>query len=138
MLQRIFVLALTLITVSAFPVAAQAPPSQNQSLWQRTDNNHFEIHYLPALAPELDRVGRSAERVYDRISERLGFVLPTKVPLAMFALSGQLTGEQVVAYATSDRVAPPQPHRSRIVFPLDEFDTQLDSVVCWGQGRTRI
>jgi hypothetical protein len=129
MLQRIAVIALTLTAVSAFPAAAQAPPSQGQSLWQRTDNQHFEIHYLPALAPELDRVGRSAERAYDRISKRLGFVLPTKVPLVMFAPPGPLTREQVVAYATSDQVAPPQPHRSRFVLPLPEFDAQLDALM---------
>ncbi len=47
----------------------------------------------------------------------------------MFAPSGALTREQVATYATSDQVAPPQPHRSRIVLPLREGDTQLDAVM---------
>jgi hypothetical protein len=34
-----------------------------------------------------------------------------------------------VTYATSDRVAPQQPHRSRIVLPLREGDTQLDALM---------
>ena len=124
---RTIVIALTLTAVSVLPASAQAPPSQ--SSWLRTDNQHFEIHYLPSLAPELARVGRSAERAYDRVSERLDFVLPTKVPLVMFAPSGPMTREQVAAYATSDQVAPPQPHRSRIVLPLREGDAELDSLI---------
>jgi hypothetical protein len=109
--------------------AATAPPGQGQSTWQRTESRHFEIHYPPTLARELERVTRSAERAYDRISGRLSFTLPTKVPLVMFASSGTMTQEQVVTYATSDQVAPQQPHRSRIVLPLHEVDTQLDAVM---------
>jgi hypothetical protein len=47
----------------------------------------------------------------------------------MFAPKGSLTPEQVVAYATGDQVAPPQPHRSRIVVPLPELDAQLDALM---------
>lgn len=36
-----------------------------------------------------------------------------------------MTREQAVAYATGDAVAPPVPHRSRIVLPLPERDAQL-------------
>jgi hypothetical protein len=118
----VFALTLTM-------AAAGAPPSQRQSQWQRTDSPHFEIHYLPALAGELERVTRSAERAYDRISDRLNFSLPTKVPLVMFAPSGALTREQVVTYSISDEVAPQQPHRSRLVLPLGEGDAQLDALM---------
>ena len=131
MLQRALAFALTLMTAGVWlsPEAAAAPFTQGQSAWQRTDSQHFEIHYLPALARELERVTRSAERAYDRISGRLNFTLRTKVPLVMFAPSGALTREQVVTYATSDHVAPQQPHRSRIVLPLPEGDTQLDALI---------
>ena len=105
------------------------PSRQDQSPWQRSESRHFEIHYQPALARELDRVVRSAERAYDRISGHLEFVLTTKVPLVMFASSGPMTREQVVAYATSDQVAPPRPHRSRIVLPLPERDAELDALM---------
>ena len=83
MLQRALVFALTLITAGVWlsPEAGTAPSQQGQSPWLRTESEHFEIHYLPALARELDRVVRSAERAYDRISGRLNFVLITKVPL---------------------------------------------------------
>jgi hypothetical protein len=131
MLPRALVFALTLTTVGvrSSPEAAAAPFTQGQSAWQRTESPHFEIHYLPALAGELERVTRSAERAYDRVSGRLNFTFPTKVPLVMFAPSGALTREQVVSYATSDQVAPQQPHRSRIVLPLREGDTQLDALI---------
>jgi len=131
MLPRVLVFALTLTTASVWssPEAAAAPFTQGQSAWQRTESRHFEIHYLPALARELERVTRSAERAYDRISGRLNFTLPTRVPLVMFAPSGALTREQVVTYATSDQVAPQQPHRSRIVLPLRESDPHLDALM---------
>jgi hypothetical protein len=94
-----------------------------------TDSQHFEIHYLPALAPELDRVVRSAERACDRISGQLNFVFPTKVPLVMFTPSGPMTREEVRTYAGSNQVAPPSPHRSRIVLALPQGDAQLDALI---------
>ena len=131
MLSRALAFTLTLMTagMSLFPEAAAVQSAQGQSLWLRTDSQRFEIHYGPALAPEIDRVARSAERAYDRVGGRLNFALATKVPLVMFAPSGPMTREQVAAYATSDQVAPPQPHRSRIVLPLREGDAELDSAI---------
>lgn len=130
MLQRALVFALTLTTASVWssPEAARAWSWQGQSRWDRTESQHFEIHYPPALAGELERVIRSGERAYNRISRRLEFTLATKVPLVMFA-PGAVTREQVVTYATSDEVAPQQPHRSRIVLPLPEGDLQLDALM---------
>ena len=131
MLHRALVFALTLTTAGVWssPEAAAAPFTQDQSAWQRTESQHFEIHYLPALARELDPVVRRAEAAYDRVSKRLSFVLATKVPLVIFAPSGSMTPEEVAAYASSDQVAPPQPHRSRIVLPLPEDDAQLDALM---------
>ena len=40
-----------------------------------------------------------------------------------------MTPEEVAAYASSDQVTPPQPHRSRIVLPLPEDDAQLDALM---------
>jgi hypothetical protein len=128
MFLRLIALAVVLMTAGLWsPSAARVP--QAPSPWQRTESARFEIHYEPALARELDRVVASAERAYDRISRRLSFVLGTKVPLVMFAPTGSLTREQVVAYATSETVAPHQPHRSRIVLPLDGDGAQLDAFV---------
>lgn len=131
MLQRVLVFALSFMPTGVWlsPGAAAPGPYQAQSSWLRSDSHHFEIHYLPSLAPELPRVVRSSERAYDRVSGRLNFVLMTKVPLVMFALSGPMTREQVAAYAMSDQVAPPRPHRSRIVLPLPEGDAQLDALI---------
>jgi hypothetical protein len=131
MLQRAVALALTLTTTGLWSSseAARAQSAPVLSPWQRIDSQHFEIHYLPALAPELDRVVRSAERAYDRISGQLNFVFPTKVPLVMFTPSGPMTREAIRAYAGSDQVAPRSPHRSRIVLPLPEGDAQLDALI---------
>jgi hypothetical protein len=131
MLQRVLAFTLILTTASLWssPAAARASSNQSQLAWQRTDSSHFEIHYLPALARELERVTQSAERAYERISGRLNFSLPTKVPLVMFAPSGAVSREQVVSYAVSDQVAPQVPHRSRIVLPLREGDSQLDALI---------
>jgi hypothetical protein len=109
--------------------SARAQSTQAVSPWQRTDSQHFEIHYPPALAPELDRVVRSAERAYDRIAGQLNFVLPTKVPLVVFTPSGPVTHDTVRAYAGSNQVAPPNPHRSRMVLPLPEAEAQLDPLI---------
>ncbi len=131
MLQRALVFALTSITagLSFSPVDATAPSRQAQLPWLRTESRRFEIHYQPVLARDLDRVVRSAESAYDRISGRLSFVLATKVPLVVFAPSGPMTREQAAAYATSHDVAPQQPHRSRIVLPLPKGDAQLEALI---------
>jgi hypothetical protein len=131
MLERVLVFALTLPAVGVWssPEAGVARFAQGQSAWQKTASPRFEIHYLPAHAGELERVTRSAERAYDRISGRLNFILATRVPLVMFAPSGAMTREQVATYAVSDEVAPQQPHRSRIVLPLREGDAQLDALM---------
>jgi hypothetical protein len=131
MLQRTVVFALTLVAAGLWfsPEAATAPPKQRQSPWLKTESQRFEIHYLPTLGRELEPVIRSAERAYDRISVRLNFTLPTKVPLVMFALSGPMTREEVVTYAISDQVAPQHPHRTRIVVSLPEGDTDLDALI---------
>jgi hypothetical protein len=70
MLERALRVALILPIAGTWssPAAAAARFTQGQPAWQRTESEHFEIHYLPALAPELERVTRSAERAYDRIN----------------------------------------------------------------------
>jgi hypothetical protein len=76
MLPRVLVFALTLMMAAMWfpPRAARAGSRLGQSLWLRTESQHFEIHYLPTLAREVDGVVRSAERAYDHISGRLVFV----------------------------------------------------------------
>ena len=131
MLERALIVAAAIATVgvSTSPGVPAGRSAQGGVAWQRTDSRRFEIHYLPASAPELERVTRSAEHAYDRVSQRLNFVLETRVPLVLFTPSGPLTREQVVSYATSDLVAPQVPHRSRIVLPLREGDTRLDALI---------
>jgi hypothetical protein len=131
MLQRAVAFALTLATagVWSLPEAAGAQSTQALSPWQRTDSQHFEIHYLPAVTPELGRVVQSAERAYDRISGQLNLVFSTKVPLVMFTPSGPMTRNEIRAYSGSAQVAPLSPHRSRIDLPVPEGDAQLDALI---------
>jgi hypothetical protein len=105
------------------------PVGVHQTAWSSSQSRHFEVHYSPGLAADRDRVIRAAEQAYRQVSNRLNFVLPTKVPLVLFAPSGPLTREEIVAYATSDAVAPQQPHRSRIVVPLSERGPELDAFI---------
>src|SRR5262245_23999964 len=122
MTPQVLIFAVTLMTAAMWvpPQAATTGSRQGQSRWLRTESQHFEIHYLPALAPEVDHVVRSAERAYDRISGRLEFAFAKKVPLVICAATGSPTRDEVIAYSISDAVAPQQPHRSRIVLPLPE------------------
>lgn len=132
MIERVLAVGLVISTAGLWSAstADTALLTQDRLAWHRTESRHFTIHYLPALAGELERVERSAERAYDRVSGRLDFVLPTRIPLVLFAPSGPITRHQVTTYATSDLVAPQRPHRSRIVLPLQEGETtQIDALL---------
>ena len=128
MLQAALTFILALVAFS--PEAATVSSRQAQAPWLRTESRRFEVHYLPTLARDVERVTRSAERAYDLISARLNFTLPAKVPLIMFAPSEGMPLEQVVTYARSDQVSPRhQPHRSRMVLPVRDGDSQLDALI---------
>jgi hypothetical protein len=126
MLKRALVVALTLAGPSIWSPPVPRLSQQSQSPWLRSESPRFEVHYQRALAPDLERIVRSAEAAYDHVSRRLNFVLAAKVPLVVFAPTGPTTPEQVAEYAASEQVTPPHPHRSRIVLPLPESDAQLD------------
>lgn len=131
MFKRALGFALALIVAGLWwsPEAAARQARQSHSPWLRSESRRFEIHYQRALAPDLDRVVRSAEAAYDQISRRLNFVLATKVPLVVFPASGPMTLAQVAGYAASDQVTPPHPHRSRIVLPVPDSDARLDTLL---------
>jgi hypothetical protein len=131
MFPQLLMFAVTLMTAAMWspPQAATTESPQPQSPWLRTDSQHFEIHYLPTLARDVERVVRSAERAYDHISGRLDFIFGKKVPLVMFATTGPPTRDEIVAYSVSDEVAPQQPHRSRLVLPMPERDADLDALI---------
>jgi hypothetical protein len=130
-LTRVLMFALSLMASDrAIPRETHAsPPQQGQSQWLKRESQRFEIHYQPALAGDLDRVIRSAEAAYDRVSGKLRFVLGSKVPLVIFDPAGPMTSDEVAAFARSDQVTPPQPHRSRIVLPLPADDGRLDALM---------
>ena len=132
MLKRPLLFALTLIVAAMWssPEAATGRVAQGQSAWRTSESQHFEIHYLPTLVSDLERVTRGAERAYALLSARLTFSLPAKVPLIMFAPSAGMPLQQVVTYARSDRVASRlEPHRSRMVLPVRDGNSQLDALI---------
>lgn len=130
MVPRVTIFALTLMTavIGLAPRSATTGVSR-QSPWTRAATQHFEIHYLPALAADVGRVSRSAESAYAHVSERLDFAFGKKVPLVMWATTGPLTRDEVIAHSVSDEVAPQHPHRSRIVLPLPERAADLDALI---------
>lgn len=124
-----FALTLTAAGIWLSSEITTAQSAQGQSPWLRTESQHFEIHYLPTLARDVERVVRSAERAYGHVSGRLDFVFGKKVPLVMSARTGRPTRDEIVAYAISDEVAPQRPHRSRLVLPVPERDADLDALI---------
>jgi hypothetical protein len=67
---RVLVSALVLTNTSVWssPDAVDARLTAAQSAWQRTDSAHFEIHYVPALARDVE--------VAPHRPHRSGIVLP--------------------------------------------------------------
>jgi hypothetical protein len=131
MFPQALMFAVTLMTAAMWSPsqAATRESRQGQSRWLRTESEHFEIHYVPALARDVERVVRSAERAYDHISGGLDFIFAKRVPLVMSATAGPLTRDEIVAYSVSDEVAPQRPHRSRLVLPVPERDADLDALI---------
>jgi hypothetical protein len=131
MFPQLLMFAVTPMTAAIWspPQAATRESRQDQSRWLRTESQHFEIHYLPTLARDVERMVRGAERAYDHISGRLDFVFAKEVPLVMFAVTGPLTRDEIVAYSVSDEVAPQQPHGSHLVLPVPAPDADLDALI---------
>ena len=130
MLQRALGFALTLTSagVGLSPETARAQSRSDESAWLRTESQHFEVHYLRALAPDLDRAVRSAERAYERIS---AFELrPRHQSAAGDVCTLRVNDARTGRGLRNQRsVAPPQPHRSRIVLPIPQGDAQLDPII---------
>ena len=65
--------------------------------WQVHATSHFDIHYYPALAPDLEQIAASAERAYERISAELRYDLPFRVPLVLFKTRSDFAQQGIIA-----------------------------------------
>jgi hypothetical protein len=94
--------------------------------WRVHQTAHFEMHYYPALAPDLAQIAVSAERAYERISSELrDYNLSFKVPLVLFKTRSDFEQQRIVpevreAIARGDVTSFSEPKRNRVVILLDE------------------
>jgi len=76
----------SLASAQAVAVAAQPPSGE----WRIHNTDHFEIHYPPDLDLHAERVGREAERAYERVSSDLKHNLAFRVPILLFRTASEL------------------------------------------------
>ena len=89
------------------------------SLSRKTD--HFDIHYPPDLDLHAERVGREAERAYERVSSDMKHNLAFHVPILLFATAGDL--QQSVQAGGSGRTpttSATDPGGDRILLAVDQ------------------
>jgi len=66
-------------------VPGRAPAAQRAPGWQSYATDHFDILFTPDVNTELERVGREAERAYQRLSADLRHDLGDRLSLVLFA-----------------------------------------------------
>ena len=86
--------------------------------------DHLDLHYYPALEPELERVGAAAEQAYARVSDALDHQLAFQVPLILFKTRDDFRQQGIVPEipdAVLENVTSfSEPKRDWIVILLDE------------------
>jgi beta-lactamase regulating signal transducer with metallopeptidase domain len=104
--------------------------------WQVHETNHFDIHYYPALTPNLEQVADSAERAYQRISSELQYNLPFRVPLVLFKTRTDFAQQRIVpdaggagAIARGEVAAFSEHRRNRLVILVEEEPDRLYRLV---------
>ncbi len=89
------------------------------SLSRKTD--HFDIYYPPDLDLHAERVGREAERAYERVSSDLKHNLAFRVPILLFPTAGDL--EKATQAGGSERpqaTSATNPEGDRILLAVDQ------------------
>ena len=100
--------------------------------WQVHPTDHFDIHYYPALTPNLEQVAASAERAYDRISSELRYNLPFRVPLILFKTRSDFAQQSIIpdvggagAIARGEVISFSEHRRNRVVILVEEEPDRL-------------
>jgi hypothetical protein len=100
--------------------------------WQVHRTDHFDIHYYPALAPNLEQVADAAERAYQKISSELQYNVSFKVPLILFKTRSDFAQQSIVpdaggagAIARGEVTSFSEPRRNRVVILTEEEPDRL-------------
>ncbi|HEY5617654.1 MAG TPA: M56 family metallopeptidase [Vicinamibacterales bacterium] len=98
--------------------------------WQVHSTGHFDIHYYPALTPNLEQAAESAERAYERISSELQYNLPFRIPLILFTTRSDFEQQLIIpglteAIARGDVTSFSEPKDNRIVILMEESSDRL-------------
>jgi hypothetical protein len=97
----------------------RAPQLAGTTLLRKTD--HFEIYYPPDLDLHAERVGREAERAYERVSSDLRHNLAFHVPIILFRTAGELQkSDQASGSEHSQAASATNPEGDRILLAVDQ------------------
>ena len=98
--------------------------------WQVLRTDHFDIHYYPALGPQLATAADAAERAYQRVSTELRYSLPFRVPLILFKTRSDFQQQTIVPEVTEaiirgDVRSFTEHRRGRVVLQVEEDPNAL-------------
>jgi beta-lactamase regulating signal transducer with metallopeptidase domain len=130
-----------LLAGSELASAASPQPTAGERRLRSTD--HFDISYPSDLDVHAERVGREAERAYERVSGDLLHNLAFKVPMILFHTSDELEREKYTAGAISVIPRPRQnggggtvelttsvePSRDRVLLAMDVSADQWQGLI---------
>jgi beta-lactamase regulating signal transducer with metallopeptidase domain len=96
----------------------QSQPAVRPSRWQTYSTDHFDVFFTPDLNTELERVGREAERAYQRLSADLRHDLGARLNLVLFATGAARDSGVGVPSAAAGT-------QSRILLALDRSEDRF-------------
>ena len=99
-------------------VPGRAPAAQRAPGWQIYATDHFDIFFTPDLNAALERVGREAERAYQRLSADLRHDLGARLNLVLFATGAARDSGVGVPSAAAGT-------QSRILLALDRSEDRF-------------
>ena len=95
--------------------------------WRVYRTDHFDIHYYPALTPDLEEVAGFAESAYQWISSELTYNLGFRVPLILFKTRSDFAQQSMIpdpdvteAILLGGINSFSEPERNRVVILIDE------------------
>ena len=105
--------------VSAQPASVRT--TQLIGTWLLRKSDHFDIYYPPDLDLHAERVGREAERAYERVSADLKHNLAFRVPVFLLPTAGELPARVQAGRPGSPQAASGiDSERDRILLPVDQ------------------
>jgi beta-lactamase regulating signal transducer with metallopeptidase domain len=131
------------IYVSSFGPSPQAPAQNAEQQvepiaspesfgWQIHRTSRFDIHYYPALGPNLEQAASAAERAYERVRSELQYDLSFRVPLVLFKTRSDFAQQEIIrdvggvgAIARGEIESFSEPRRNRVVMLFEEDPDRL-------------